>query len=63
MPRADNADTCFLFRPNFLTPAEKILRSIENSHDTYALVEMNGEACAGRQVFKLRWYDREPEET
>jgi len=59
MTRAAGATNANLFQHSAGIPhAEQILRSIENSHDTWLLVEMNGDRCAGRQVAKLRWYDR-----
>jgi hypothetical protein len=59
MPRATvNNNNSIFFRGALITPAEKILRIIENARDSYTLMEMNGEKCAGRQISKLRWYDR-----
>ena len=59
MPRADGASNSVYFRGHFPIPhAERILRVIENTHDAWNLTEMNGERCAGRQISKLRWYDR-----
>jgi hypothetical protein len=59
MSRAANTTNNAYFRgAHVLPPAERILRWIENSHDTWTLVEMNGDKCAGRQLSKLRWYDR-----
>lgn len=59
MPRAAGTDNSIFFRGHFpMPPAERILRLIENAHDAYRLMEMNGERCAGRQISKLKWYDR-----
>lgn len=60
MTRATGANNQNLFNaPGArIAQAERILRAIENSHDTWLLIEMNGERCAGRQVAKFRWYDR-----
>jgi hypothetical protein len=59
MPRAAGADNSIYFRGReALSHAERILRVMENTHDAWNLMEMNGERCAGRQIGKLRWYDR-----
>jgi hypothetical protein len=59
MPRAAGADNSIYFRGHLATShAERILRVMENTHDAWILLEMNGERCAGRQISKLRWYDR-----
>jgi len=59
MPRAAGANNSIFFHGHFPIPhAEQILRVMENAHDNWNLLEMNGERCAGRQISKLRWYDR-----
>lgn len=59
MPRAGGADNSYFFRGYFpISDAERILRVMENAHDNWNLLEMNGERCAGRQISKLKWYDR-----
>jgi citrate lyase beta subunit len=65
MTRAPGADIHHLFNAPAarIAQAERILRAIENSHDTRLLIEMNGERCAGRQVSKFRWYDRPARES
>ncbi len=35
-----------------------LLDSFEKRRDAFALIEMNGERCASRQMFKLFTYDR-----
>lgn len=34
-----------------------LLDRIQKQHDFHALVEMNGERCASRQIYDLRVYD------
>ena len=35
-----------------------MLEAMQKSRDAAALVEMNGERCASRQIFRLHSYDR-----
>jgi len=57
--KPDRADNTFIFNYHrTIPPAEVILRSLENAHDAWLLMEMNGERCAGRQVSRLHQYDR-----
>jgi hypothetical protein len=60
MPRpAKASNTIFFFSGSgLLSPAELILRMFENARDSHYLREMNGEKCAGRQISRLKWYDR-----
>lgn len=59
MSRAAGVDNSIYFRGHAaVSHAERILRVMENTHDAWNLMEMNGERCAGRQITKLRWYDR-----
>jgi hypothetical protein len=59
MPRAAGADNSVFFRERVpISDAERILRAMEKAHDNRNLLEMNGQRCAGRQISKLRWYDR-----
>ena len=58
MTRAATSDNGYFFTHHSqLTMAEKILRAMENSHDMWELVMMNGGKCAARQVSRLRVYD------
>lgn len=35
-----------------------LMSSFERRRDAFSLVEMNGEKCASRQLFRLHTYDR-----
>ena len=59
MARAAGADNSMYFRQRVpISHAERILRQLETAHDNWNLLEMNGAPCAGRQISRLRWYDR-----